>query len=334
MTGTARDYGYVNRWSGDVPQRLMEYTARGKMIRGALVVLGSELFGVARSETTVQVASAMELIQSFLLAHDDIMDRDEVRRGGPSLHRQYAVLASTENMTDSAHFGESMGICVGDIAYSIAFEMLAALEADVSLVRRLLILFSREITSVGLAQMEDIYNGSSPHAVTADEVVHLYRYKTGRYTFSLPLEAGAMLAGQPQHVLDAMSNLGEHLGIIFQVKDDELGLFGSQDAIGKPVGSDIQENKKTIFRQLLFERAPTQTRERLSARFGKKAVTEKDVEFVRAQVEELGVRREIDEIVQTHVTRAREIIDRLDVTSTAHRSLLLELLQYNLQRTG
>ena len=220
----------AGEFDADVLRRLKEYVVRGKLLRGALVFLGYEAAEGPRlaspdgeaERRCLAAAAAMELTQSFLLIHDDIMDKDEVRRGVPSLHRQYREFSQERGVEDAEHLGVSLGICVGDVGVFLAMELLA--QADPSLLST----YARELNLVGLAQMDDVYFGQAPEEPAVDRIVQVYRFKTGRYTFSLPLVLGAALGGADQGTQEALARFGEELGVVFQIKDDEIGLFGEE----------------------------------------------------------------------------------------------------------
>jgi geranylgeranyl diphosphate synthase type I len=315
----------------DVLRRLAEFTHKGKMIRGGLVLLGSEMAGGGTSRAAVRAGTAFELIQSGLLIHDDIMDRDARRRGAPSVHEQYALLAESPGTPEAAHFGTSMAICAGEISIFLAFEALAGLPGPGKNTAAVQKLFASEFGLVGLGQMRDIQAGTSTRPVEEREVLAIYRYKTARYSFSLPLAAGWMLAGGRRSVLPKLLSLGEDLGLVFQIKDDELGLFGSERTLGKPVGSDIRQGKKTLYHKRLFDRASGPDLDRLSLVFGRRDASKRDIEFVRGLATRLGVREDVGRIMERFGRRAAEAIRGLPIAGT-HRALLQALLAYSLAR--
>ena len=324
-------------WGSDVTDRLLEYTLPGKMIRGALVHLGYSLVSGREPDPVLSVAAAMELTQSFLLIHDDIMDRDDQRRGKPAVHRQYADVAWTRGyLGNTEHFGHAMGICAGDIAMFLATDLLSRAEVAPAIVQRLVSCFAREIALVGVAQMSDVANAVRIDEVPSEDIITLYRYKTGRYTFSLPLMLGAMAAGAGDGFCDDLGLLGEEIGVIFQIKDDEIGLFGDSTATGKPVGSDISENKKTILRAMLFDRAPEAERETLDRLFGSDSVTVHDVQYVRSLIDTLGVRGELQQKLELRALACTNRIDQLfpspGPTTSRFVEILHSLVAYNLKR--
>jgi len=315
----------------DVLRRLAEFARKGKIIRGSLVSLGSEMAGGRISRAAVRAGTAFELIQSGLLIHDDIMDRDARRRGAPSIHEQYALLAESPGTPEAAHYGTSMAICAGEISIFLAFEALAGLPGPKNNAAQVQKLFAAEFGLVGLGQMYDIQAGTSTLPLKERDVLDIYRYKTARYSFSLPLAAGWMLAGGRESVLPRLQSLGEDLGLVFQIKDDELGLFGSEKTLGKPVGSDIRQGKKTLFYLRLLDRAAGPDLDRLSAVLGRPDASKQDILYVRGLVERLGVRDDVRQVMERFGRRAAKAIRELPIVET-HRGILQALLDYSLTR--
>ncbi len=322
----------VNDFGPEVAGLLDEFSSRGKMVRGALVVFGAELCGASPERAHLRAAAALELVQSFLLIHDDIMDRDTTRRGEPSVYYRYVQRAGSRGLAEPEHYGASIGICIGDVAMLLAVELVAELDLDHELRTRLVSMLAREIAQVGLAQMKDVEHGAAADTITVEEVLNLYRYKTGRYTFSLPLMAGAIIAGRDAETVAKLGTLGEELGVIFQIKDDQLGLFGSTEVIGKPVGSDIKADKKTLFRLYLFELASAEDRDRLARIFGSAEIGEREIEFVHDRLKNYRVRERVEEDVLALKERCERMIDGLEELSADARKQLRAVLEYNLTR--
>jgi geranylgeranyl diphosphate synthase type I len=330
------DYSRINRWGKDTLDRLFEYVSQGKMIRGGLISFSHSMFGGTRDESALRLGAAMELFQTAFLIHDDIMDRDLYRRGKPSMHAQYRTLIqsgasplATEKIQEAA---EGMGICVGDIAIFLAFEILGGTQVPSSILGSLLRLFTRELEYVGLAQMEDMYYSVARESPNDEKILALYRYKTGRYTFSLPLMAGAILAESTPQNIEEMSKLGENLGILFQIKDDELGIFADVEEFGKPIGSDILSDKKTLFRCWLLQKTEGTVHARLQSLFGASSITPDDLSFLRTVIRESGVLAEIYQLMDRLDGESRKCIDRLAVSPT-WKEKLYELVEYNRSRS-
>lgn len=331
LDGKKRAYAGRGASSSEVLQRLAGFTRKGKLIRGGLACLGFEMAGRRLSGAAVRAGTALELMQSALLIHDDIMDRDSLRRGAPSLHRQYAAAAERERLTDPDHYGISMGICAGEVAIFLAFEALAGLSVRCRHMATVQQLFAAEFGLVGLGQIRDIRAGFSKGPIPAREILDLYRYKTARYSFSLPLAMGWVLGDGPLRVRAELESLGEDLGIIFQLKDDDLGLFGDESVLGKPIGSDLRQGKKTLLYLRIFERAGEKERRALRALFGRPDLAASDIQFVR----DIAVRRGAVESVRRSMARygrrARSVIRSLPV-APGHREVLETLLDFSLSR--
>lgn len=336
------EFDLVNSLGRDLGERLYRFAVQGKMLRGGLVSLG---YAVSRGRAADESGSleraalncagaAMELLQSGLLVHDDIMDRDTTRRGHPTIFYQYAERAEQEGARDAHHLGEALGICAGDVCFFLAFELLSRLPVPDPLVRQALALCGRELARVAVAQMQDVSWGSSKDAPGEEEVLRLYVYKTGRYTFSLPLALGGMLGQADACTMDRLERLGECLGILFQIRDDELGLFGDPEKLGKPVGSDVREGKKTLFYSYLRRRASAEELKRLDSIFGNPQAGEAELELVHRLLERLGVRRSVEERCEAFMSEARALIAELPDPPGGERGVLSELLEYTLARTS
>jgi len=322
----------VRPFGRDICREIASFSERGKMIRGGLVALGHYFNSTRGTQDVLKVGTALEIMHSALLIHDDLMDRDLRRRGADSFHQRYRNLAHAQRLKDPDHFGDGMAICGGDIAFFMAMDLLGTLECDQGIRQRIWNLCSREMAYVGTAQMVDLYLGASEEVFDEATILELYRYKTGRYTFSLPLISGLLLAGLDEDTVNAVDRIGEKLGIVFQIKDDELGLFGDEQQTGKPVGSDVREGKKTLYILHLYNRAGPEARSTLSHIIGNPAATMDDVVYVRDMIEKLGIRQELERRVGSMSEKARKMVAALDMANADAVRILLELIDYNSSR--
>lgn len=209
----------------DVASALRDYLLRGgKRLRGALVLLGHEAAGGKR-DAALDASIGVELLHAYLLVHDDFMDQDDVRRGGPTLHRALG----------GDHLGASLAILCGDLCESWAYQLFGAAS----------LLAARTVEQVILGQMADL-RAPRGRELGAEEILEVQRAKTGTYTFELPLHLGATLAGGATALLEALSAYARPLGVAFQIADDLLGTFGSPEQTGKPNASDLREGKRTL----------------------------------------------------------------------------------------
>lgn len=301
----------AGRWRSDLKGRMKEMVKGGKVVRGSLVLKTSASYNGRVEEQAVKVAGAIELLHTGLLMHDDIVDRDDYRRGMPTFKKQYEELASEEKVDEEEHFGTSMAITAGDVAFFMGQGLLTRLETDSETRRKITELVFSEFSAVGLAEQVDIYSGYSRNEISEDEIMRLYRDKTARYTFSLPLKAGALLAGIDEEEIERLYRLGEKIGIVFQLRDDELGLFGSEEETGKSLGSDLDENKKTPFRLRLLEKLPEEEAEEMREQL-REDLSEEDKEEIRDLMEKKGVREEVKEAMERYASEAREEVEELE----------------------
>lgn len=326
-----------SHWSADVYGRLIELVPRGKLLRGAQVIHAYRL--TARStpvpvseipESVWLAAIALELAHNALLIHDDIIDRDLKRRGYPSMHAQYLDRFELSQPQDSLHLAESLAICVGDVALFSSFQALAKAEQVHPEKASLVALYTQEYIGVGYAEMEDTLFGAQVALPSQEAVISMQLHKTGRYSLSLPLLMGLELAGVEASLKTKMNSLSELLGLIYQIKDDELGLFGSEAETGKPVGADIREGKKTLYLLAFFERADQETAKHARHLFGNSSITPEEITWVQTQLHETGA-------VAHVAAQVQELSEQVtaQVAALAHPELtefITQLMGYLLKR--
>jgi geranylgeranyl diphosphate synthase, type I len=248
----------------DVASALRDYLLRGgKRLRGALVLLGHEAAGGKR-EAAVDASLGVELLHAYLLIHDDFMDQDDVRRGGPTLHRALG----------GDHLGTSLAVLCGDLCESWAGQLFSGASP----------LVARTVEQVILGQMADL-RAPRGRELTPEEILEVQRAKTGTYTFELPLHLGATLAGGSPPLLDALSAYARPLGVAFQIADDLLGTFGSPEQTGKPNASDLREGKRTLLVARALQSAEPADSARLRAGLGN---PDADVEELRRILRRCG----------------------------------------------
>jgi len=320
----------ASRWRSDIRKRMQEMVKSGKMVRGSLVIKTHEFYGGEDYEDCLRVAGAIELLHTGLLMHDDIVDKDEIRRDKPTFAKQYETLAQEENISDEKHFGISMGIVGGDISFFMGQGMLADLEVDSEIRRDVTKLVFSEFSSVGLAEQVDVYSGYAPSEIDEDEIMRLYRDKTARYTFSLPFKAGALMAEVEEEEIEKLYRLGEKIGIIFQLKDDDLGLFGSEEETGKSLSSDLDENKKTLHRLKLLQKLPEEEEKKMKQRLAGELSRDDKKEIIET-IEDLGIRSEVEQKMEEMADEARKDIEELNVDQDS-KEFLNELTSFCLNR--
>ena len=303
--------------------------AQGKMIRGMLVLMSAHMHGITIKQVHYDLAAAVEILHTGFLIHDDIMDNDYKRRNQDSVYYQYIKEGRRKKAIDPDHYGTSMAMCLGDMVFFLVFEIISKKIKDPELVQCIIGYISQEVQHIGPAQMMDAAYGLIPKDPTEKEIDLIYTFKTAHYTFSLPLILGAVFSSYVR--LPLLKDLGCEMGIIFQLRDDELGIFGDTKEIGKLVGSDIRENKKTLIRHILCKRADNADRKKLDLIFGNSALKKADITFVRNVLKRYKVMDLIDRQIEIRQDKVEQYLteltsDGLDV------SLLRELLAFIISR--
>ncbi|RAK22326.1 geranylgeranyl diphosphate synthase type II [Anoxybacillus vitaminiphilus] len=212
--------------------------AGGKRIRPLLLLATLKAFG-KEVELGLPVACAIEMIHTYSLIHDDLpsMDNDDLRRGKPTNHKV---------------FGEAMAILAGDGLLTYSFQVIAEMdhqdvtpEIKIKLISELAKAAGPEGMVAG--QVADMQGEGKQ--LSLDELEYIHQNKTGRM-LQYSIIAGAILAGASEQQIRQLSQFAYHLGLAFQIRDDILDIEGTEEKIGKPVGSDI-ENKKVTYPSLL-----------------------------------------------------------------------------------
>jgi geranylgeranyl diphosphate synthase, type I len=221
--------------------------AGGKRIRAALVAAGYRCFAPEPADDRLVAAgAAVEFLHAFLLAHDDVFDRDATRHGQRTLHRFFRdVISDRYPGADAARYGDSLAVLAGDVAAMLAFEVLAGAPVAPERLLRATRLLSQVALETGYGEALDVLGELDPRVDEA-RVMLIHRYKTAKYTIEGPLHLGAILAGAEAGQLAALSRFAVPLGIAYQLQDDMLGVFGSEQTTGKPVGADLREGKRTL----------------------------------------------------------------------------------------
>jgi len=294
-------------WAKDFFSNISLSAQRGKGIRGSLVLFILEAFGKKINSDALLLALSLEYYHNALLIHDDIMDHDDLRRGFPSAHYRYQLLVKGKGVKDAKDFGVSMAICLGDASMFAAQFFLSKIKGlNNESYRRLIGLLGEEFIKVGLGQAQDLAFTHYSKLPSFKEVLEMYDHKTARYTFSLPLMAGAILAGKDAVTIKTLDKLGLALGFIFQLSDDNLSLYGDSRKTGKALGNDIRENKKTLYRVMLYEKASKADQSLVESIFRKGRANKKDVETIKKFIYKYKINLEIDKLMDGHVSKAQK----------------------------
>ena len=296
--------------------------AGGKRLRPAFCHWAFVGAGGDPSDARVTDAgAALELLHTFALVHDDVMDGSEFRRGDRSTHRRFIDHHEERGWrTESRRFGEGAAILVGDLAFVYADMLLGRVDDDDA--HRI---FDELRVELCVGQYLDLV-GTSSGSSDAQQAARIQRYKSGKYTVERPLHLGAALAGRLDELAGPLSAVGLPLGGAFQLRDDLLGVFGDEQITGKPVGDDLREGKLTPLVAEAARRVDGAAADRL-ARIGSADLHADEIIELQALLIDSGARDEVEAMIVSLVDEARSALARVDITREA-REALGELAAY------
>lgn len=302
----------ISSEAGDMVKSLKSYTlSSGKRIRPALMHYAYLALGGKNKKESIRLAMASEFIHTFLLIHDDVMDRDNLRRGMQSVHCIYKKLAQKNNYNVSAsHYGNSQAISIGDMCYSFVDEIISQSKIDCAVKDKLLKKISDIVFNTTIGQFHDVFAAAAKKGINAGHVFTILEYKTARYTVEGPLQMGAIMAGANDKVLKILSDFAIPLGVAFQIQDDILGVFGSSEVTGKPVGADIREGKKTLLIIKALERVSAKKKKELRFALGDHYAGTKQIERARKIIIDSGSLKYSEELEKKLVKDACSFLQR------------------------
>lgn len=274
--------------------------------------------------------AALELLHTFALVHDDVMDASATRRGRPTAHRTFAAQHTAAGQTgDAVRFGEAGAVLVGDLCLVWADRMLAhsGLPASTLLEARRCYDQMRVETVAG--QYLDILGETDARNWSVERALTVARYKTASYTVQRPLLFGAALAGLGRDVplTAAYSRYGLAVGEAFQLCDDLLGVYGDPATTGKPAGDDLRNGKPTVLLMLARELADPAQRDELEGVLardrsaGSPLLDDAAVNRLAGLVIETGAVRRVEQMIAERVEIALGALDTAPMDSAARDAL-------------
>ena len=288
---------------------LSDFVGRGKYLRSMFGYLGWRA-AAPDSPAALAAVSGLELLHAFALLQDDVMDRSQMRRGRPTVHVQLASWHRGQGMSGCPdRFGESGAVLLGDLCLVWAEQAMRESGLPRAVLDRGWPRYDQMRSELAVGQFADLLN-EARRVPTLDEVMDVLRRKSGNYTVRRPLELGAAMAGAAPELLAALGDYGTMVGEAFQMRDDVLGVFGT-DATGKSAGDDLAERKATSLVVLAREVAGPATRGALDALLhgSDEADGPVDVAAARVAIESTGARRRIEELIATRVQGALRLVD-------------------------
>lgn len=304
---------------------LVAYVRRGKYFRSSVLLAGwltvPDSPESTSAEVAVRAAASMELLHCFALLQDDVMDGSPLRRGVPAAHVEFAHWHETMGLKGSStRFGESAATLAGDLCLVWADQLLRNSGMDSAALDRVLPRYDRLRSELAVGQFRDLVNEARREPALA-AVRSVARAKSGNYTIRGPLEMGADLAGAAPAVLRDLGRYGEAIGEAFQLRDDLLGLFGTPEVTGKPVGEDLYARKATYVLVLARELAGPLARRELARLAARAELTPSDVRRCLEIITETGARSHTERFIAERLSSGLAAIEHTDMPAEARERL-------------
>jgi geranylgeranyl diphosphate synthase type I len=269
--------------------------------------------GSADDRVVVDAGAALELLHTFALIHDDIMDGSSTRRSMETIHVLFEERHALDGWRgEGRRFGEGVGVLVGDLAFVYADKLLAGAGVPANAFD----VFTELRIEVNIGQYLDLV-GTARGVTGAETARRISLFKSGKYTVERPLHLGAALAGRLDELAEPLSGYGLPLGEAFQLRDDLLGAFGDESVTGKPVGEDLREGKPT----LLYAAARAGNDSLLLDRYGAPDLTDAEVAGLQDLLVGSGAVAHVEATIEARVSEALMALDATPLTADARTAL-------------
>jgi geranylgeranyl diphosphate synthase, type I len=290
-------------------------SAGGKRLRPAFCYWGFRASGSLHEPAIVRAAASLELLHTFAIVHDDIMDDADERRGIPTPHVLH---------------GLGFALLVGDLALVLADELFLGAGFQPDILMSAFGAYSLMRQEVIAGQQLDLQY-SSRSDITEVEARRVALLKSGRYSIEKPLVIGGRLAGAPEGFIRGLSRFGDPLGEAFQLRDDLLGTFGERASVGKPVDSDVREGKRNLLYATAVGLLQGDDRDFFIARWGGDDLKEEEIERLKRLIEVSGARRSTEKLLARASQSAAAALKELPVDAES-RAALAELARLAVDR--
>ena len=301
-------------------KELKRLSSSGKRVRGYLIKLGAMLFE-KDDDSYVDLAAAIEIFQTAILIHDDIIDEADKRRGMDTINSKYP-----------GHIGISKAICIGDLGFFISYRIINNANISKELKEEIVKIYSKTLHNTVNGEIVDVelpLKSTSYHKTMSEKIIYdIYVNKTAWYTIIGPVLIGAASASAKEEDKQKLIEMGTNLGIAFQIKDDLLGIYQDSNKMGKTL-NDIKEGKQTIIYKYAIDHANADELKEIEKYYGNPSVTKEESMKIACLFEKLGARKNAEELVKKYTNKGIEIINNMDVSN---KYLFIDFANYLLNR--
>ena len=307
-----------------------ELNSGGKAVRGTLVKLGYYL-EKDNSEYSNFLALAYEVFQTAILVHDDIIDKDQKRRGKETIHyrnyKEYSKEMKAE--TEAKDLANSIALCMGDYGLYSSNQIISDNYINDSNLGKVLKYFNDMALKTVKGELLDIIlpiqsrNNKISQSLLDKSIIDIYSLKTAYYTIVGPLLTGMILAGAPEQKQKEIEKFGEEVGIAFQIQDDILGIY-SQDT-GKVLGSDIREYKQTVLYSYIQN---TEYKEEFLKYYGINELTDEVIKKVQELLEVSGATQHAIDEMNRRYDYSLQLLENIDWIDFDKKEILKGFVEY------
>ena len=301
-------------------EELKRLSKGGKRVRGYLIKLGQMLFG-KDDDSYIDIAAAIEIFQTAILIHDDVIDEADKRRGLDTINAKYA-----------GHIGISKAICIGDLGFFISYNIINNANISDDLKIEIMKVYSKTLYNTVNGEIIDVelpLKSLEYHKKMDDKLIYdIYVNKTAWYTIIGPILIGASSANASSLDKEKLMQMGENLGIAFQIKDDLLGLYSENDSMGKTL-NDIKEGKQTIIYKYAIDHANKEEIEIINKYYGNSNVTMDENKIITDLFIKLGAKENAEKLELEYTKKGIDIINSMDVKN---KDLFMDFANYLLKR--
>ena len=301
-------------------EELKRLSKGGKRVRGYLIKLGQMLFG-KDDDSYIDIAAAIEIFQTAILIHDDVIDEADKRRGLDTINAKYA-----------GQIGISKAICIGDLGFFISYNIINNANISDDLKIEIMKVYSKTLYNTVNGEIIDVelpLKSLEYHKKMDDKLIYdIYVNKTAWYTIIGPILIGASSANASSLDKEKLMKMGENLGIAFQIKDDLLGLYSEDDSMGKTL-NDIKEGKQTIIYKYAIDHANKEEIEIINKYYGNSCVTMDENKIITDLFIKLGAKEKAEKLELEYTKKGIDIINSMDVKN---KDLFMDFANYLLKR--
>jgi geranylgeranyl diphosphate synthase type I len=317
-----RDAAYIGADYAELTAALEEFVLRGgKRLRPLFAYWGWR--AVTDQQTagpeTLRLFGALELLHACALVHDDVIDASATRRGLPTVHRHFSDRHREQDWHGSSdQFGLSAAILAGDLSLVWADDIVASADLPVDAHRRVQRVWSDIRTEVLGGQYLDIVAEAS-RAESVASAMNVNTFKTASYTVARPLQMGAAAAADRPDVQKIFHEVGNDIGVAFQLRDDVLGVFGDPAVTGKPSGDDLRSGKRTVLLSEALElagRTDPRAADLIRASIGTD-LSDAQVREVCSAIESVGALAAVEERIELLFRRSLDLLDSAPINAQA-----------------